>query len=48
MKRHFGICDTAEHDEYLDALLRRRLVHRAGRWLWPPEGRSVLVYWDVG
>jgi len=47
MKRHFGICDTAEHDDYLDVLLRRRLDHRGGRWVWPPEGESALAYWDV-
>lgn len=47
MKRHFGICDTAEHDDYLNALFRRRLDHRGGRYVWPPEGESALAYWNV-
>ena len=47
MKRHFGLADTDENDAYLVGLLTRRLEHRDGRHLWPPEKRSALVHWDV-
>jgi SAM-dependent methyltransferase len=47
MKRHFGLAGTDENDAYLVALLMRRLEHRDGRYLWPPEIRSALVHWSV-
>jgi hypothetical protein len=47
MKRHFGVCDTTEHDEYFGALLRRRLGHEGGRYVWPPDDGSALIYWTV-
>jgi hypothetical protein len=47
MKRHFGMCDTTEHDEYFGALLHRRLAYEGGRFVWPPDGGSGLIYWTV-
>ena len=48
VKRSFGLNESNEHDEYLLELLRRRLTCRDGEYLWPPEVRSALVYWQVG
>jgi 2-polyprenyl-3-methyl-5-hydroxy-6-metoxy-1,4-benzoquinol methylase len=48
MKRFLGLNDSSEHDEYLMELLRRRLTWKDGQYVWPPEVRSALVYWDVG
>jgi len=39
--------EPSEHDEYLEALLRRKLEHREGRYYWPESARSALIYWDV-
>ena len=47
MKRFLGLLDSAEHDRYLMDLLRRRLTWKEGRYVWPPEVRSALVYWPV-
>lgn len=47
MKRHFGLADTDKNDAFLVSLLKRRLEHRDGRYLWPPGTRSVLVHWSV-
>jgi SAM-dependent methyltransferase len=50
LQRHFGLNGNNEHDEYLMALLRRRLAWDAshGEYVWPCELRSALVYWQVG
>ena len=48
MRRFLGLDDSGQHDEYLMELLRRRLTWKGGRYVWPPEVRSALVYWDVG
>jgi 2-polyprenyl-3-methyl-5-hydroxy-6-metoxy-1,4-benzoquinol methylase len=48
LKRHFGLNGNGEHDAYLMDLLRRRLVWQDGRYVWPREVRSALVYWQVG
>jgi hypothetical protein len=45
MKRHLGVCDTTEHDDYFDELLRRGLRGEPGRLEWPVGNRSALVYW---
>jgi SAM-dependent methyltransferase len=47
MKRHFGVCDTTEHDEYFGVVLRRRLGYEGGRYIWPPGDGSALIYWTV-
>lgn len=48
LKRHFGLCGSAEHDEYLRALLRRRLALRGDHYAWPPDGGSALLWWEAG
>jgi SAM-dependent methyltransferase len=48
MKRHFGLVEKKEYDEYLMDLLRRRLTMKNGLYIWPPEVRSALVYWQAG
>ena len=48
MKGYLGIADSCEHDAYLMGLLRRRLQYRCGKYVWPPDVRSALVYWKIG
>ncbi len=47
MKRFMGLNESSEHDEYLMELLRRRLTWKGGKYVWPPEVSSALVYWQV-
>lgn len=47
MHRFLGLGDSREHDSYLLDLLRRRLTLQNGRYVWPPDVRSALVYWRV-
>jgi len=47
MRRHFRLPEDSEYNGYLMALLRRRLVHEDGLYVWPREVRSALVYWSV-
>lgn len=47
LKKRMGLIDTCEHDDYLRALLRRRLVQQDSQFLWPGCARSALVYWEV-
>jgi 2-polyprenyl-3-methyl-5-hydroxy-6-metoxy-1,4-benzoquinol methylase len=48
MKRFLGLGASKEHDDYLMELLRRRLVWENGKYVWPPDVRSALVYWETG
>jgi len=48
LKRHFGLCRSAEHDEYFRALLRRRLVRQGDGYAWSPDGGSALLWWETG
>ncbi len=48
MKRYLDLTETDEHDDYLRTLLQRRLVWENGRYVWPPDVRSILVYWQPG
>ncbi len=48
MKRYMDLSETCEYDDYLWDLLRRKLVWEGGRYVWPPDVRSVLVYWQPG
>ncbi len=48
MRRFLALGDSGEHDEYLMELVRRRLTCKEGKYVWPPEVRSALVYWKVG
>ena len=45
MKRFLGLNAIGKHDNYLLELLQRRLTLKNGRYIWPPEVRSALVYW---
>lgn len=47
MRRFLALGDASEHDSYLRDLLQRRLTWKDGRYVWPPEVRSALVYWQV-
>jgi SAM-dependent methyltransferase len=47
MHRFLALGDSNEHDAYLMDLLRRRLVWEDGRFVWPKEVRSALIYWQV-
>jgi len=48
MKRYLGLSESTEHEEYLMELLRRRLKFQDGKYIWPPDIRSALVYWQAG
>jgi 2-polyprenyl-3-methyl-5-hydroxy-6-metoxy-1,4-benzoquinol methylase len=47
MKRFMGLNDSKKHDDYLMGLVRRRLTWTGENYLWPPEVRSALVYWQT-
>jgi SAM-dependent methyltransferase len=47
MKRYLGLNESDQHEEYLQDLLNRRLVLKGGKYVWPPDVRSALVYWQV-
>jgi precorrin-6B methylase 2 len=47
VKRRLGLGPSGEHDEFLTDLLRRRLIHQDGQYVWPPSVRSALIYWGV-
>jgi SAM-dependent methyltransferase len=47
MRRHFGVCDTTEHDPLFDELLRGALRRDGDRWLWPRDGGTALIHWSV-
>ena len=47
MHRFLGLDESSDFDDYLMALLKRRLTWKDGRYVWPPEVRSALVYWQV-
>ena len=44
--RRFKLPSPSEHDAYLDDLLKSRLTCRDGRYVWPSEVRSALIYWN--
>jgi len=47
MHRFFSLDEPCEHDAYLMDLLQRRLTLKDGRYVWPPDVRTALVYWNV-
>jgi 2-polyprenyl-3-methyl-5-hydroxy-6-metoxy-1,4-benzoquinol methylase len=47
LKRFLGLNEIDGHDDYLRDLLRRRLVWKDGKYVWPKEVRSALVFWEV-
>ena len=48
IKRRFGIRHTNEYDAFLIDLLQRRLTLVEGQYVWTPDVRSALIYWNVG
>jgi SAM-dependent methyltransferase len=48
MKHFLALEDTREYDGFLMELLRRRLTWTGKHYIWPPEVRSALVYWQTG
>ena len=47
MKKYLGLQETEEYDDYVRKLLQRRLTLKNGRYIWPREVRSALVYWNT-
>jgi 2-polyprenyl-3-methyl-5-hydroxy-6-metoxy-1,4-benzoquinol methylase len=48
MKRFLALNESSNYDEYLMKLLRHRLTWTGTQYVWPPEVRSALVYWQIG
>ena len=46
LKREMCLAGIEKHDWFLLDLLKRRLSPQDGVYVWPPEVRSALVYWD--
>jgi SAM-dependent methyltransferase len=45
VKRRLSLETSSDHDEFLLDLLKSRLAFRDGKYVWPLEVRSALVYW---
>jgi 2-polyprenyl-3-methyl-5-hydroxy-6-metoxy-1,4-benzoquinol methylase len=45
IKRRFALQSTPDHDAFSMDLLKSRLIFRDGKYVWPLEVRSALVYW---
>ena len=48
IKHYFGLDETSKHDDYFIELLNRRLTFKNSNYIWPPEVRSALIYWQAG
>ncbi len=46
-RARFGVAEGTAQDVYLRELLKNRLKEVNGRYVWPVEVRTALVYWDV-
>jgi 2-polyprenyl-3-methyl-5-hydroxy-6-metoxy-1,4-benzoquinol methylase len=46
MRRFLALEEGTEHEPYLRGLLQRRLTLQGESYVWPPEVRSALVYWN--
>ena len=46
-KRHFRLDGESRYDAYLTELLREHLSFGDGKYTWPPNVRSALVYWPI-
>jgi hypothetical protein len=46
VKRRLGLKSSSAGDAFLFDLLKSRLTFRDGKYVWPKEVRSVLVYWE--
>jgi 2-polyprenyl-3-methyl-5-hydroxy-6-metoxy-1,4-benzoquinol methylase len=47
IKRKLNLPEACEHDGFLRDLLRRNLVFRDGRYIWPRGICSALLYWTA-
>ena len=47
VKEYLGLSGSDEHDGYLMEMLQRRLRWDGEKYVWPPDVRSALVYWQV-
>jgi 2-polyprenyl-3-methyl-5-hydroxy-6-metoxy-1,4-benzoquinol methylase len=48
LKRYLGLAENTQHETYLKELLLHRLLKKDNGYVWPPEVRSALVYWQAG
>jgi precorrin-6B methylase 2 len=46
MRRRFRLQPDSEHEAFLEHLLTSRLTQSDGKYVWPSEVRSALIYWD--
>jgi len=46
VKRRFGLDSPCEQDTFLQDLLASRLAFQDGKYVWPREVRSALIYWE--
>jgi len=47
VKRRMGLDEVSEYDDFLNELLKNRLIKEENHYVWPRGVRSVLVYWDL-
>jgi len=47
MKGRLGLFDDSYFDQQLMNLLTANLINEGDEWIWPPEIRTALVWWDV-
>jgi 2-polyprenyl-3-methyl-5-hydroxy-6-metoxy-1,4-benzoquinol methylase len=45
-RRRFKVPSPSEHDAFLNEMLKSRLTCKDGRYYWPSEVRSALIYWE--
>lgn len=46
VKRRLGLEASSAEDAFLQDLLKSRLTFQDGKYVWPKEVRSALVYWE--
>jgi len=47
LKKKFGLKNNRTHDDFFKDLLNNKLRYISGKYVWPVETRTALVYWDV-
>jgi len=47
LKKKFGLKNDSTHDDFFKDLLNSRLTYSSGKYVWPVESQTALVYWDV-
>jgi len=47
LKIRLGLHASSTYDDYLQDLLRRKLVEQEGYYYWQGGYQSALMYWDV-